>query len=157
MGHTVLPAQNIQDTLDFWCSIGGMALSDILSLALTPDLTVQLYFMHCDNARQHSFALAQMPTESPGCVHIMVEYGRLDEVGLALDRVMKHKVPIAITLGQHVNDEMVSFYAMTPGNFIFELGWGGPPKEWGQEVVFETTSGSHWGHKWVLNDTNYKP
>jgi 3,4-dihydroxy-9,10-secoandrosta-1,3,5(10)-triene-9,17-dione 4,5-dioxygenase len=155
MGHTVLPAANIDETLAFWTGIGGMELSDCLLQPVTADLVVQLYFMHCRNNRQHSLALAQMPSDV-GCVHLMLEYADFDDVGLALDRVHEHKVPIAMTLGRHVNDAMVSFYIMTPGNFILELGWGAPPKDWNRELAFETTVGSRWGHKWVLNDPNFQ-
>ena len=87
----------------------------------------------------------------------MVEYGRLDEVGLALDRVMKHKVPIAITLGQHVNDEMVSFYSDDARQLHLRAGLGWAAQGMGSGGSVRDHFGSHWGHKWVLNDTNYKP
>jgi 3,4-dihydroxy-9,10-secoandrosta-1,3,5(10)-triene-9,17-dione 4,5-dioxygenase len=150
-----LPAINIDETVAFWTGFGGMALSDSLLQPITDDITVQLYFMHCKNGRQHSLALAQMPSDV-GCVHVMVEFADLDDVGLALDRVHQHGVPIAMTLGRHVNDDMISFYVMTPGNFLMEIGWGGPPKDWDREIQFETTKGSRWGHKWVLQDANFQ-
>ena len=155
LGHTVLPALNIDETLAFWTGVGGMELSDSLLQPITADLTVQLYFMHCQNTRQHSLALAQMPSDV-GCVHVMVEFADMDDVGRALDRVNEYKIPLAMTLGRHVNDDMISFYIMTPGNFLIEIGWGAPPKDWERELFFETTAGSRWGHKWVLDDPNFQ-
>jgi 3,4-dihydroxy-9,10-secoandrosta-1,3,5(10)-triene-9,17-dione 4,5-dioxygenase len=155
MGHTVLPAANIDETRAFWTSIGGLGDSDSLLQPVTADLTVQLYFMHCRNARQHSMALAQMPSDV-GCIHLALEFAELDDVGLAIDRVNAHKIPVAMTLGKHTNDDMISFYFMSPGNFILELGWGAKPKDWDNELVHETTLGSQWGHKWVLNDPNFQ-
>lgn len=155
LGHTVLPALNIDEALAFWTSVGGMECSDSLLQPITADLNVQLFFLHCRNPRQHSLALAKMPSDV-GCVHVMVEFAEFDDVGRALDRVHEHGVPMAMTLGKHVNDDMISFYVMTPGNFIIEIGWGAPPKQWEDELFFETTRGSHWGHRWVLNDPNFQ-
>ena len=155
MGHTVLPALNIDECLAFWTGVGGMDVSDSLLQTITADVQVQLYFLHCRNARQHSLALAQMPS-AVGCVHVCVEYAEFDDVGRALDRVTAHKVPVAMTLGKHVNDDLISFYIMTPGNFLMEFGWGAPPKDWDRELVFETTRGSQWGHQWVLQDPNFQ-
>lgn len=155
LGHTVLPALNIDEALDFWTRVVGFDASDSLLQPITADLKVQLYFLHCRNPRQHSLALAQMPSDV-GCVHMMLEFADFDDVGRALDRQQAHNIPLAMTLGKHVNDDMISFYMMTPGKFILELGWGAPPKAWEEEIFFETTLGSHWGHKWVLQDPDFQ-
>jgi len=147
MGHVVLPSMNFDASLAFWRDVCGFGLSDILHAPLSPDFTARIYFMHC-NPRQHSLALAEMPQPS-GCVHIMLEVPGLDDVGRALERIAEHKVPMAATLGRHVNDNMVSFYVWTPGGFALEFGCDGMVKDWEKEhLVFETTRGSHWGHHW---------
>jgi len=59
------------------------------------------------NPRHHS--LAFMPGETPsGIVHLMMEVGNSDDVGLCLDRALRRKVPMSATLGRHVNDKMLS-------------------------------------------------
>jgi 3,4-dihydroxy-9,10-secoandrosta-1,3,5(10)-triene-9,17-dione 4,5-dioxygenase len=147
MGHVVLPSMNFDASYKFWNQVCGFGLSDILHAPLSPEYTARIYFMHC-NPRQHSLALAEMPQPS-GCVHIMLEVAGLDDVGRALDRIAQHKVPLAATLGRHVNDDMVSFYVWTPGGFALEFGCGGLVKDWEKDhSVFETTRGSHWGHQW---------
>ena len=151
MGHVVLPALNFDETCRFWTTHLGMGLSDILRL---PDLPgpsgdpARVHFFHC-NPRQHSLALGEV-LEPSGCFHFMLEVPGIDEVGLALDRATTHQAPLASTLGRHVNDDMVSFYIWTPGGFQVEFGCGGMVKNWEAEnIVFETTRGSRWGHKWL--------
>ncbi|WP_448680753.1 VOC family protein [Pseudomonas nicosulfuronedens] len=147
MGHVVLPSMNFDESLSFWTDVCGFGLSDILHAQLSPEFTARIFFMHC-NPRQHSLALAEMPQPS-GCVHMMLEVPGIDDVGRALDRIAQHKVPLAASLGRHVNDDMVSFYVWTPGGFALEFGCGGAVKDWENDhTVFETTRGSHWGHQW---------
>lgn len=147
MGHVVLPSMNFDASFKFWREVCGFGLSDILHAQLSPEHRARIHFMHC-NPRQHSLALAEIPQPS-GCVHIMLEVPGLDDVGRALDRVAAHKVPLASSLGRHVNDDMVSFYVWTPGGFALEFGCGGLVKDWeNNHSVFETTRGSHWGHHW---------
>jgi len=67
-----------------------------------------LRFLGC-NSRHHS--LAFMPGQTPsGIVHLMMEVGQPDDVGLCLDRALRRKVPMSAPLGRHVNDLMLSFY-----------------------------------------------
>lgn len=151
LGHIVVPAMNFAATHAFWSKGMGFGLSDILNLHMTPDTTQHIYFMHC-NSRQHSIAIAQVPSPA-ACHHIMLEVASLDDVGMTLDRITEHKVPMVQTLGRHVNDEMVSFYVEAPGGIVFEIGCGGLVKNWEGHTVFETTRGSHWGHHWVPRQT----
>lgn len=149
MGHVVLPAPNFDATQAFWTQTLGFGLSDILHSPARPGERSRIHFMHC-NPRQHSAALAEMPSPA-NCVHMMLEVPDLDTVGRALDRVHAAGVPLISTLGRHVNDDMVSFYILTPGGFALEYGCGGLVKDWRQtHTVFETTRGSHWGHRWQM-------
>ncbi|MGI9156303.1 MAG: VOC family protein [Marmoricola sp.] len=52
---------------------------------------------------------------------------RLDDVGRALERVRKHRVPLSATLGRHRNDQMVSFYVKSPGGFDIGYAPKGSP------------------------------
>ena len=74
--------------------------------------------------RHHSLALTDVLPE-PGLHHFMLETRTLEDVGRAWDRVQDQRVPIQMTLGQHANDPLVSFYVATPGGFGLELGWNG--------------------------------
>jgi 3,4-dihydroxy-9,10-secoandrosta-1,3,5(10)-triene-9,17-dione 4,5-dioxygenase len=149
LGHVVLPVKDLDKAQAFWVEKLGFGLSDILTLNFG-GMDVKLYFNHCSNGRQHSVALAQMPS-SNGCVHFMVEVPTLKDVGQALDRVQENNLPLVMTLGQHVNDDCVSFYFLAPSGFMMEIGWEGVIKDWDRHSVFETTLPSYWGHKFVLN------
>lgn len=147
LGHAVLPAENLDEAQAFWTEVLGFGLSDILTMNFGGH-DVKLYFNHCANGRQHSVALARMPSPN-GCVHFMVEVPTLRDVGRAHDRVVDAGLPFVLTLGQHVNDECVSFYFRTPAGFMLEIGWESVIKDWDRHSVFETTLPSHWGHRYV--------
>ncbi|MFA5121032.1 VOC family protein [Zavarzinia sp.] len=147
LGHVVLPApMDFDATHKFWTETLDFGLSDILRISMLPGMpAMRIQFYHC-NPRQHSLALAEMPSPA-NCIHVMIEVDNLDEVGRALDRVAQYQVPVVMGLGKHVNDEMISFYVFTPGGFALEYGWGGLVKDWTNHQVFETTATSHWGHR----------
>jgi 3,4-dihydroxy-9,10-secoandrosta-1,3,5(10)-triene-9,17-dione 4,5-dioxygenase len=105
---------------------------------------VWLRFLGC-NPRHHSLAFLPMPNPSK-CVHIMFEVTKLDDVGRALERVRKHKVPLSATLGRHMNDQMVSFYVRSPGGFDVEYGCEGLQVDDRTWVARESTAVSYWGH-----------
>lgn len=148
LGHVVLPANDLHATQEFYERTLGFGLSDTIKMQFGPGM-VDVYFNHCTNARQHSLALAGMPAPN-GCVHFCVEMTSLKEVGMALDRVEAGGLPLVLTLGQHVNDDCVSFYFLSPQGFMIEIGYGSVEKDWTRHTVFETTRPSHWGHRFVL-------
>lgn len=98
------------------------------------------------NPRHHSFAWAPIPDASPGVAHLMFETSDIDFVGRAWDRVQDGAAPVAATFGKHSNDEMLSFYVVSPSGFQIEYGYGG-------KIVDETWTpsrydvASFWGHK----------
>ncbi|MDX2396035.1 VOC family protein [Streptomyces sp. NPDC054904] len=153
LGHVVLPAVEIEASLDFYENLLGFQLRDSMKL---PPVAVptgapgkDFHLMHflSPNRRHHSLGLypGALP---PGIVHFMVELERLDDVGYCLDRMNAAGIPIASTLGRHSNDHMVSFYAQAPGGFQVEYGWDGlivDPAAW---TAKEITADSFWGHQW---------
>lgn len=149
LGHAVLPTSDIDATVKFWTDVMGFGVSDLLHLSLMEGVPpIRVYFLHCAAGRQHSLAYAEL-SDPTGCNHLMVEVNSVDEVGRALDRVDQNGVKLTLTLGRHVNDDMISFYMITPGGFQMEYGTGGSVKDWSNYKVFESTRGSHWGHKFL--------
>jgi 3,4-dihydroxy-9,10-secoandrosta-1,3,5(10)-triene-9,17-dione 4,5-dioxygenase len=146
LGHTVLPAPNFDATLAFAKDVLGFELSDIFNFRPDPSVApIRIHFLHCQNARHHSLALAEYPVPS-GCVHVMVEVDSMTEVGRAHDRLRAHEVALSATLGQHLNDRMTSFYMKTPSGFDLEYGFGGLQVDWAEHSAFEFTRVSIWGH-----------
>lgn len=103
-------------------------------------------FTHC-NPRHHSMAFASVPGVPTGLGHVMLEVDDIDAVGRAYHQVLEErKAPLAMTLGRHSNDDMISFYARTPSGFQLEYGTGGlliDDEEW-LPPRFDVPS--FWGH-----------
>ncbi|MGO0693105.1 VOC family protein [Pseudomonas guariconensis] len=148
MGHVVLPAPTFDRCRDFYEQVMGFGLSDLMKVRFTPDPAEpekRIYFMHCNNGRHHSLAIFECPVPS-GCVHMMVEVAGLEDVGRALDRMHANGVKLSATLGQHTNDQMISFYMKTPSGFDLEYGCDGLVVDWSRHTPFESTVVSQWGH-----------
>lgn len=152
MGHTVLPAPDFAKTADFLRDVMGFGLSDIMNFKPpgAEGVVLPIHFLHCNNGRHHSLAIAGFPVES-GCVHVMVEVDSVPEVGRAIDRMQAHQVPQTATLGQHTNDKMISFYMRAPSNFDIEFGCGGVVVDWDQHIAHEFTRVSLWGHDFSVS------
>jgi 3,4-dihydroxy-9,10-secoandrosta-1,3,5(10)-triene-9,17-dione 4,5-dioxygenase len=150
LGHVVLSTHDDAAALHFYRDVLGFRLRD--SMRLPPQLVGRpadgppawLRFFGC-NPRHHSLAFLPMPTPS-GIVHLMVEVGETDDVGLCLDRARRRKVPMSATLGRHVNDLMLSFYMKTPGGFDVEFGTEGRQVDDTSWIARESTAVSLWGH-----------
>jgi 2,3-dihydroxybiphenyl 1,2-dioxygenase len=138
MGHAVLTTARLDEVMPFYTDILGFRLSDYI---LRP---FKAYFFHL-NPRHHS--LAFVDTGKNGVHHLMVELCYLDDVGQAYDLALRDPQSIGATFGRHTNDEMTSFYSISPSKFMVECGWGGrsiDPANW---VPQERTDGpSLWGH-----------
>lgn len=137
LGHVIVTAEDVEKTFDFYNRVLGF---------IERNTAGPTYFMGC-NARHHSFGLAPRPGPG-GLVHIMVEAKTLDDVGLALDRAYEMDLPMMHTLGKHTNDQMVSFYVYSPGNYAFEFGFDGLQVP---EAVptYNITEGALWGHRFT--------
>lgn len=121
-GHVVLATQDIEAARAFYCDALGFRLSDVIRMQFGPDFALDLEFFHC-NPRHHTLALVPAPAPTR-LHHFMLQAATLDQVGFALDRATAANAPIAQSLGRHTNDQMVSFYAVTPAGFQVEYGWG---------------------------------
>ena len=65
----------------------------------------------------------------------------------ARDRFMHSGLDVAMDIGQHPNDKMISFYGKTPSGFHIEFGFGGVVVDdatW-QPTRYDVIS--QWGHR----------
>ena len=150
LGHAVLPAAALSETVDFYRDVLGFGDTDRISMPVTPDPdgpAITVRFLHCDNPRHHSVALADMPAPS-GAVHVMVEALTMADVGRAYYRARAAGHHISATLGEHANDRVFSFYVRSPGGFDLEFGCGGWQPDWSTYVPTISTIDSLWGHDW---------
>jgi len=145
LGHVVITAADMDASRRFYCDLLGFRLSDIIRMQIAPATALDLEFYHC-NPRHHTLAL--VPVSGPKrLLHFMLQVDTLDEVGFALERAQAAGAPIAATLGRHVNDHMVSFYARTPAGFEVEYGYGARTVDDATWHVARHDRTSSWGHK----------
>ncbi len=145
LGHVVVSARSQRESLDFYCQVLGLRLSDRI-VAEIHGFKVDIVFVRA-NARHHSIAIGALgDLQRQRIHHFMLEARAMDEVGLCFDRALRAGVKIMQTLGRHPNDRMFSFYACTPSGFHFEFGWGGREVD---DARWESTTYDHiseWGH-----------
>ena len=144
LGHVVLAASDTDAAIAFYEML-GFRMSDFINVAMGPDVTLRIAFMHC-NPRHHSLAMAQLPG-GKRLNHIMIEVDCVDDVLLAHKRCVEKGYDPG-SIGRHTNDEMLSFYVRTPSGFDIEYGWGGAQIS-GEWNVREYDKMSHWGHERV--------
>ena len=138
MGHIVLLCDHWEESLDFYVGKLGFRLSDSMMLHGRA-----LRFLRC-NPRHHSLALA--PHKASRLAHLMLEVESVDEVGYCIDRCATHEVPIAMSLGRHTNDKMLSFYMRAPRSYEVEYGCEGIHVDESTWTTSEITQVSFWGH-----------
>jgi len=121
LGHLLVHSPDIDASVGFYRDILGFRVSDFTTVS-TPNGPLRLAFLHC-NSRHHSIAFIGAPGPKR-LNHIMFESNALMDVGIGRDACLAHDIPIAIDLGCHMNDQMVSFYMGCPSGFALEYGWG---------------------------------
>jgi len=144
LGHIVLVARDPQAQERFYVETLGFKLSDYIQTEVVPGRPLHLTFLRC-NSRHHSLAFAALPLKKR-LQHLMLEVQSIDDVGRALYRCIDAGHHISLTLGRHSNDEMLSFYPMTPSGFDIEYGWAGLEINDETWHVVTHASNSAWGH-----------
>jgi biphenyl-2,3-diol 1,2-dioxygenase len=146
-GHVVFATTNFDESHRFVTEGLGLRQSDWIETELAPGIPLEVRFYHC-NPRHHSIALARAPFELPAVLHhVMVEANQVDDVGRAFDRALASGSPIANGLGRHDNDEMFSFYVVSPAGFQVEVGHGARRigEDWNGNRRYSLIS--RWGHQ----------
>ena len=78
--------------------------------------------------------------------HVNVQVADLDDMTASYQRVKELGFDMALGVGQHTNDKELSYYAMTPSGFEWEVGWNPIVVD---ETTWEPTTYqgiSIWGH-----------
>jgi extradiol dioxygenase len=146
LGHTLLVVDDLDRSMDFYTRALGMRISDYVVPSDGPLAGMRLGFLHC-NPRHHSLAMLPMKGTRRRLNHIMIEVSAVDDVGATYELCQDQKIPIALSLGRHTNDRMLSFYMLSPSGFMIEYGWDGRQVDDATWQVQVHTSGSAWGHR----------
>ncbi len=155
LGHAVYQAADYPAAVEFAQKVLGLKISDYIDITVAPGVTFEVAFFHA-NERHHSYAVAPRPP-IPGPVkrlhHFMLETRSITDNGLARDRCVAAGFPIAMDIGQHPNDKMVSFYGQTPSGVLVEFGCGGVLVDDSAWTVGRFNQMSEWGHRGAASPT----
>lgn len=125
LGHMILSHQGLDEVYEFYKMLGMRGGVEYL-VPVTKDFTAELLFMHC-NERDHTLAFGMPPNEGKHINHMMLEVDNIDDMYMTYELVKASKYPIAIDIGKHANDHMLSFYMVGPSGFQIEIGYNGRP------------------------------
>lgn len=141
IGHVLLVVRDTREAEDYYARVLGLRTTDRMDMGMGK----RAIFMRT-NDRHHSLAFTDVLPD-PCFHHLMVEAHKLEDVGRAWDRVQSSKSPIMMTLGQHGNDPMLSFYVTTPSACGIEFGCNGTLVDDARWQTRDVGPEELWGHR----------
>jgi 3,4-dihydroxy-9,10-secoandrosta-1,3,5(10)-triene-9,17-dione 4,5-dioxygenase len=114
-----------------------------MAITFPNGMQVRLRFLGC-NARHHSVALTQTQSEQ-GMRHMMLEADSIKTFGRTYARA-REAGALKTEMGQHSNDEVLSFYLNCPGGFEIEYGVHGRHVDDATWLTRDLTALSYWGY-----------
>jgi 3,4-dihydroxy-9,10-secoandrosta-1,3,5(10)-triene-9,17-dione 4,5-dioxygenase len=142
-GHVVLPSADLDGAFDFYTNVMGFRHRDSMAFSLPDGSKMRLRFIGC-NPRHHTVALTS--SQSPqGLRHMMIEADSIKTFGRTFARAREAGV-LKTELGQHSNDEVLSFYLFCPGGYEIEFGVHGRQVDDSSWLTRDLTTLSHWGY-----------
>lgn len=148
-GHLVLVTEKYDESERFMRDMLGGKVTDYIVQPLSPEVVGKIGFIRL-NTRHHSIGYAEGFHMPKKLHHFMLQVPSIGDVGTTYDRVRSSGIHMNQTIGQHPNDQMVSFYSETPSGFYVEFGALGIsiPEEHGEPgEVFDRFS--TWGHEFL--------
>jgi 2,3-dihydroxy-p-cumate/2,3-dihydroxybenzoate 3,4-dioxygenase len=115
IGHIVLRTPDYDDAVEFYASVLGFRISDVIDGLVT--------FMRCfPNPYHHGLGIAQGPKRSLHHVNFMVT--EVDDIGRAIWRFQNAKVPIVNGPGRHPPSGSMFLYFLDPDGLTLEYSFG---------------------------------
>ena len=150
MGHVALTTKKPQLVRGYYNHVFDARLSDYIDETIN-GLKLKIRFLRV-NERHHTVAIASanlLPVNPirTRVQHVNVQVAKLDDMVASYQRVKELGFHIALSVGQHTNDKELSYYAMTPSGFEWEVGWNPIVVD---EATWKPTTHqgiSIWGHK----------
>jgi 3,4-dihydroxy-9,10-secoandrosta-1,3,5(10)-triene-9,17-dione 4,5-dioxygenase len=143
MGHVVLPSPDIEASFNFYTRVMGFRHRDSMAFDLPNGMRLRLRFLGC-NPRHHTIALTA--SQSPqGLRHLMIEADSIKTFGRTFARA-REAGALKTEVGQHSNDEVLSFYINCPGGFEVEYGVHGRHVDDASWLTRDLSELSFWGY-----------
>jgi 2,3-dihydroxybiphenyl 1,2-dioxygenase len=149
LGHVAVTTTKPHQLRGYYDAVLDARLSDYIDETIS-GLKFKIRFLRV-NERHHTVAIAAVNRLRLNPIrtrvqHVNVQVARLDDMTSAYQRVKQLGFRMALGVGQHTNDKELSFYAVTPSGFEWELGWNPIVVD---EATWEPTTHqgiSIWGH-----------
>ncbi len=149
MGHVAIATSKPHQMRGYYSTVFDARLSDYIDETIN-GLKFKIRFLRV-NERHHTVAIASVNRLPLNPIrtriqHCNVQVAELDDMTLAYQRVKQLGFDMALSVGQHTNDKELSFYAVSPSGFEWEVGWNPIVVD---ESTWEPTTHhgiSIWGH-----------
>lgn len=149
MGHVAIATKKPHQMHGYYRTVFDARLSDYIDETIS-GLKFKIRFLRV-NERHHSVAIASVNRLPLNPIrtriqHCNIQVAELDDMASAYRRVKELGFEMALSVGQHTNDKELSYYAVTPSGFEWEVGWNPIVVD---EATWEPTTHqgiSLWGH-----------
>ncbi|MCV7218922.1 VOC family protein [Mycobacterium crocinum] len=126
MGHVAIATRKPHQMRGYYSTVFDARLSDYIDETIS-GLKFKIRFLRV-NERHHSVAIASVNRLPLNPIrtriqHCNIQVAELDDMTHAYQRVRDLGFDIALSIGQHTNDKELSFYAVSPSGFEWEVGW----------------------------------
>ncbi|EGD53695.1 VOC family protein [Gordonia neofelifaecis] len=126
MGHVAITSTKPHQMRGYYNTVFDARLTDYIDETIN-GARLKIRFLRV-NERHHSIAIANVRGLPVNPIrtrvqHLNIEVATLDDMTQAYQRVKQLGFGMALSVGQHTNDKELSFYALTPSGFEWEVGW----------------------------------
>ena len=126
MGHVAITSKKPHQTRGYYNTVFDARLTDYIDETIS-GLKLKIRFLRV-NERHHSVAIAavnRLPINPirTRVQHLNIQVADLDDMTASYQRVKELGFHMALAVGQHTNDRELSYYAVTPSGFEWEVGW----------------------------------
>jgi 2,3-dihydroxybiphenyl 1,2-dioxygenase len=126
LGHVALTTKKPHHMRGYYDTVFDARLSDYIDETIS-GVKLKIRFLRV-NERHHSVAIAavnRLPVNPirTRVQHLNIQVADLDDMTASYQRVKDLGFAMALGVGQHTNDKELSYYAMTPSGFEWEVGW----------------------------------
>jgi 2,3-dihydroxybiphenyl 1,2-dioxygenase len=126
MGHVALVSKKPEQVHGYFNGVFDARLTDFIDETIS-GLKFKIRFLRV-NERHHSVAIAavnRLPINPirTRVQHLNIQVADLGDLTATYQRVRELGFGMALDVGQHTNDKELSFYAVSPAGFEWEVGW----------------------------------
>ncbi|WP_100521038.1 VOC family protein [Mycobacteroides abscessus] len=149
MGHVAITSKKPDEMHGYYNTVFDARISDFIDETIS-GVKLKIRFLRV-NQRHHSVAIAAVKRLPLNPIrtrvqHLNIQVTELDDMTSSYQRVKELGFDMALDVGQHTNDRELSYYAVTPSGFEWEVGWNPILVD---EATWEPTTYqgiSIWGH-----------